>query len=88
MAKKIEELNLEIMGRVQGVRFRQGVKKKADKLGLNGFVENKEAAKEGGTVAGVARKELEQRSSQKVSTTENYLSEPEKKNKLENKTKK
>jgi hypothetical protein len=47
-----------------------------------GFVENKEAAKEGGAVAGVARKELEKRSGQKVSTPENYISEPEKKKRL------
>jgi len=53
-----------------------------------GFIENKEAAKEGGIVAGVARKELEQRSIQKVSSPENYLSEPEKKKKLEDKSKK
>ncbi|MEK6892463.1 MAG: Bro-N domain-containing protein [Nanoarchaeota archaeon] len=53
-----------------------------------GFIKNKEAAKEGGIVAGVARKELEQRSGEKVSTTENYLSEPEKKKKLEDKSKK
>ena len=39
-----------------------------------GFVENKQAAKEGGTVAGHARKELEQKSSKKVSTKKNYLS--------------
>ncbi len=52
------------------------------------FIENKEAAKEGGTVAGVARKELEQRSIRKVSTSQNYLSEPEKKKKLEDKGKK
>ena len=43
-----------------------------------GFTENKEVAKEGGKVAGVARKELELRSNQKVSTKENYLSESEK----------
>ena len=53
-----------------------------------GFIENKEAAKKGGTVAGVARKELEQQSVRKVSTPENYLSEPEKKKKLEDKSKK
>ena len=53
-----------------------------------GFVENKEAAKEGGIVAGVARKELEQRSIRKVSTPENYISEPEKKKKLEDQSKK
>ncbi len=43
-----------------------------------GFVENKDAAIEGGNVAGVARKELEKRSSQPVSTPENYLDVPEK----------
>ena len=53
-----------------------------------GFIENKEAAKKGGIVAGVARKELEQQSVRKVSTPENYLSEPEKKKKLEDKNKK
>ena len=53
-----------------------------------GFIENKEAAKKGGTVAGVARRELEQQSIRKVSTPENYLSEPEKKKKLEDKSKK
>ncbi len=53
-----------------------------------GFIENKEAATKGGTVAGVARKELEQQSIRKVSTPENYLSEPEKKKKLEDKNKK
>ena len=53
-----------------------------------GFIENKEAAKKGGKVAGVARKELEQQSIRKVSTPENYLSEPEKKKKLEDKSKK
>src|SRR3989338_62977 len=50
-----------------------------------GFIENKEAAKKGGTVAGVARKDLEQQSVRKASTPENYLSEPEKKKKLEHK---
>ncbi len=53
-----------------------------------GFIENKEAARKGGTVAGVARKELEQQSVRKVSTPENFLSEPEKKKKLEDKSKK
>ncbi|HIH11993.1 TPA: Bro-N domain-containing protein [Candidatus Woesearchaeota archaeon] len=45
------------------------------------FLQNKEAAKEGGIVAGVARRELEQRSNEKVSSSENYLSEPEKRKK-------
>jgi len=44
-----------------------------------GFVENKQAAKLGGTVAGSARKDLEQKSGKKVSTTRNYLSLSEKK---------
>ena len=47
-----------------------------------GFIENKEAAKKGGLVAGVARRELEQQSIRKVSTRDNYLSESEKKKKL------
>ncbi len=42
-----------------------------------GFDENKDAAKEGGAVAGVARKELEKRSGEKVATSENYLDKPE-----------
>ena len=43
-----------------------------------GFGENKEAAGEGGTVAGIARNELERRSRQKVASSENYLKDPEK----------
>ena len=50
-----------------------------------GFIENKKSAKQGGAVAGVARKELEQRSGENVSTKANYLSEPEQKRKLEDK---
>ena len=46
-----------------------------------GFIENKEAANEGGSVAGVARKELEKRSLQPVVASENYLDEPEKEKK-------
>jgi|SRR3989339_870213 len=42
-----------------------------------GFRENKGAASEGGTVAGNARKELEKRSGEKISTPDNYLQEPE-----------
>ncbi len=39
-----------------------------------GFTPNQQAAREGGTVAGNARRELEQRSGRKVVTNENYLS--------------
>ncbi len=45
----------------------------------HGFNENRKVAKEGGIVAGVARKELELRSKQKVSTRKNYLTKSEKK---------
>ena len=44
-----------------------------------GFIENKNAAKQGGAVAGNARKELEMKTGQKVVTTQNYLTEREKK---------
>ncbi len=47
-----------------------------------GFDENKDAAKEGGTVAGIAREELEIRSGEKVVSKDNYLNEPEIKKKL------
>ncbi len=49
-----------------------------------GFIKNREAANEGGTVAGIARKELEKRSQQPVVTSENYLEilEKEKKKRL------
>ncbi len=43
-----------------------------------GFGQNKGAAKEGGAVAGNARKELEQRSGKPVASKENYLDTPEK----------
>ena len=38
-----------------------------------GFPENKTAAREGGAVAGKARKDLELKSGKKVSTNKNYL---------------
>jgi hypothetical protein len=42
-----------------------------------GFPKNKQAAKVGGKVAGNARKELENKSGRKVSTTENFKETPE-----------
>lgn len=47
-----------------------------------GFLENKVAAKEGGSVAGKARKDLEKKSGKKVSTRQNYLQTPESKKRL------
>ena len=43
-----------------------------------GFIENKKVAKQGGNVAGNARKELEQKTGKKVISTENYVMIPEK----------
>ena len=40
-----------------------------------GFAENKDAAKKGGTIAGSARKQLEIDSGEKVVSPENYLQE-------------
>ena len=45
---------------------------------VQGFVENKDAAKDGGAVAGIARKALEKKSGETVVSKENYLEEPEK----------
>ncbi len=52
-----------------------------------GFIENKVAAKQGGSVAGKARRDLEMKTGKKVVSSENYLPEP-KKNKQLNKGKK
>jgi len=42
-----------------------------------GFIQNKTSAKQGGNVAGNARKELEKKSGKKISTKQNYLTTPE-----------
>lgn len=47
-----------------------------------GFPKNKQAAKEGGKVAGNARKELERKSGRKVSTKENFKEIPESQRRL------
>ena len=44
-----------------------------------GFIENKKVAKQGGAVAGNARKELEIKTGQKVVTVQNYLTEQQQK---------
>jgi len=49
-----------------------------------GFGENKVAAREGGKIAGDARQALENKSGQKVSTRENYLSKPQDKKRIKN----
>jgi DNA-damage-inducible protein D len=51
-----------------------------------GFDENKDAAKEGGEVAGSARKDAEKRIGKSVTTDENYIEEPESSQKLDHKS--
>jgi len=45
----------------------------ARKKDAQGFIENKDAAIKGGRVAGIARKELEKETKERVSTPQNYL---------------
>jgi len=47
-----------------------------------GFIQNKKAAKQGGAVAGNARRELESRTGKKVVSTDNYLPEARKNKQL------
>lgn len=42
-----------------------------------GFFQNQKAAKRGGEIAGNARKKLELESGDKISSSDNYLNEPE-----------
>lgn len=49
----------------------------AQNKNAQGFNQNKKAAKEGGNVAGNARKELERKSGRKISTKQNYLTQPQ-----------
>ncbi len=51
-----------------------------------GFTENKNAAREGGQVAGIARKRLESRTRKKVVSSGNYLLEPQNKKLLKTRT--
>ena len=50
-----------------------------------GFHESRHAARKGGGVAGKARKDLEQKTGKKVVSSENYLTEPETRKRLERK---
>ena len=76
--------DLELIFNMLGEASTTKIARNKDALG---FDDNKDAAREGGTVAGVARKELEKRSGEKVVTQENYLNEPETKKRLESKKK-
>ena len=54
----------------------------ARKQDSQGFDENRAAARKGGKIAGDARQKLEIETGEKVSTAENYLTEPEEKKRL------
>lgn len=47
-----------------------------------GFIQNKKTAKQGGAVAGNARRELESRTGKRVVSTDNYLPEAKKNEEL------
>lgn len=66
--------DLELIFTMLGEASTTKLARKRDALG---FEQNKIAAKEGGTVAGIARKELDKRSGERVVTSENYLDENE-----------
>ena len=73
--------DLELIFTMLGEASTTEIAKKKD---AKGFPENEKAAMEGGTVAGNARKELEEISGAKVSTKENYKELPEAKTKNKN----
>ena len=77
--------DLELIFSMLGERVSTEITRKEDK---QGYIEVEDAAKRGGRVAGNARKETEQELGRPITSKENYLSEPEKKKKLENKSKK
>ncbi len=78
-ASTTEHRNACVRGRSRGRGTRQGETRRwrasqiARSRDTRGFVENRHAAREGGSVAGHARKELEKKTGRKVVTSENYL---------------
>lgn len=77
--------DLELIFSMLGERVSTEITRNKNAIGFN---ENKDAAKEGGEVAGNARTDAEKRIGKPIISDENYLSEPEKKKKLEDKSKK
>ena len=77
--------DLELIFAMLGERVSTEITRKEDK---QGFVEVEDAAKRGGRVAGNARKDTEKELGRPITSRKNYLSEPEKKKKLEDKSKK
>jgi len=74
--------DLELIFSMLGEKVSTEITKHKD---AQGFDENKCAAIEGGEVAGNARKDAEKRIGNPITTSENYLSEPEKKKLIKNK---
>ena len=70
--------DLELIFTMLGEASTTKIARKKDALG---FIENKDAAKRGGAVAGTARKQLERETGEKVVSKENYLHLTEKKKK-------
>ncbi len=66
--------DLELIFTMLGERVTTEITKKDD---AKGFAENKEASIKGGRIAGNARKETEQELGRPITSTENYLTEPE-----------
>ena len=77
--------DLELIFSMLGERVSTEITRKED---AQGYEEVEGAAKRGGRVAGNARKETEQELGRPITSKENYLSEPEKKKKLEDKGRK
>lgn len=76
--------DFELIFTMLGERISTEITRKEDK---QGFAEVEGAAKRGGRVAGNARKETEKELGRPVPSKENYLFEPEKKKKLQHKSK-
>ncbi len=76
--------DLELIFTMLGERVSTEITRKED---AQGPPQLEDAAKRGGRVAGNARKETERELSRLIISKENYLSEPEKKKKLEDKSK-
>ncbi len=77
--------DLELIFSMLGERVSTEITRKEDK---QGFIEVEDAAKRGGRVAGNARKDTEQELGRSITSKKNYLSEHEKKKRLEDKSKK
>ena len=74
--------DLELIFSMLGERVSTEITRKEDS---QGFINNKDAAKRGGRVAGNARKETEKELGRPITSRENYLSQPEKTKRIETK---